>query len=346
MAVDSQQKDYYSILGVSKDADQQEIRKAFRKLARTHHPDVNPGNKAAEEKFKEINEANEVLSDPEKRKKYDDMRAYYQQYGRWPGEAAAGAGRGRQATGGFGGGGYQYYTTSEEDLGDIFGGGSPFSDFFETYFGGGGPGRGFGVGGTARTRRAQAARGEDVESEIDVTLSDAYQGATHTFELSQPDGTTRRLEVKIPAGVDQGSRIRIAGQGMPGSAGRGDLYLRVRMVPDDRFTRDGSNLRTTIDIPLPTAVLGGEAFVPTPDGRRLSLHIPPGTSSARTFRLRGQGMPLRVGQTDRRGDLLAEARVSVPTHLTDEQRRLFENFARSIGYTGSQTATGTGESHA
>jgi curved DNA-binding protein len=336
MAVDY--KDYYKTLGVSRDADQKAIRQAYRKLARQYHPDVNPNDKAAEEKFKEINEANEVLSDPEKRKKYDEMLDYYQQYGHWPGtEQAAGAGAYR-------GGNYQYRTMSEEDLEDLFGGQSPFSDFFETFFhSSSAPGT---EGRTRSTtgRRQRATPGEDVESPIEVTLADAYQGATRTFELSEPDGTTRRLEVKIPAGVHEGSRIRLAGQGLPGTAGRGDLYLRVHIAPDPHFTREGTTLRTTVDVPLATAILGGEVQVPTPDGRRLLLRIPAETANGRSFRLRGQGMA-HLGQPNNRGDLYAEVSVVLPTHLNDEQRRLFEAFARSIGYSGQTTAAGTGGSH-
>ncbi|TMC80308.1 MAG: J domain-containing protein, partial [Chloroflexi bacterium] len=222
MAVDY--KDYYKILGVSKDASEKEIKQAYRKLARKYHPDVNPDNKEAEEKFKEINEANEVLSDPEKRQKYDEMSSYYQQYGRPPGAAGPAGARGYE------GGRYQYRTVNEEDLGDIFGEQSPFSDFFETYFG---SDFAQGRGGQTRTRGRQqrATRGQDVESVIEVTLAEAYKGATRVFELTESDGSTRRIEVKIPPGVDEGSRIRIAGQGVQGTAGRGDLYLIVHMLP-------------------------------------------------------------------------------------------------------------------
>ncbi len=322
MAVDY--KDYYKILGVSKDADQKTIRQAFRKLARQYHPDVNPDDKTAEEKFKEVNEANEVLSDPEKRKRYDEMLAYYELYGRWPG-AAGQAGSGAS---GFGGGNYQYRTMSEEEMADLFGDQSPFSDFFETFFGGGN-------GGFARSgrtgRTARPTRGQDVESAIEVTLAEAYQGVTRTLELTDQDGSTHRLEVKIPAGVDDGSRIRIAEQGMQGTAGRGDLYLRVRIVPDARFTREGTTLTTVVEVPLTVAMLGGEVQVPTPAGRALLLNIPAETANGRTFRLRGRGMP-NPGQPDNRGDLYAKVAVVLPTHLSDEQRSLFEAFARSIGY--------------
>ncbi len=342
MAVDY--KDYYKILGVSKDADQKTIRQAYRKLARQYHPDVNPGDKTAEEKFKEINEAHEVLSDPEKRKKYDEMSAYYQQYGQWPGAAGQTAGAG--AGGGFRGDNYQYYTMSEEDLEDLFGGQSPFSDFFETYFHSGFAPPGEGATGFRRTtrRRQRATVGEDVEYPVEITLAEAYKGVTRTFELTEPDGNTRRLEVKIPAGVDEGARIRLAGQGLQGTAGRGDLYLRVHILPDPRFTREGTTLRTHVEVPLAVAMLGGEVHVPTPDGRRLLLSIPAGTANGRSFRLRGQGMP-HLGQPDNRGDLYAEVTVVLPTHLNSEQRRLFEAFARSIGYTDQGTTTETGDSH-
>jgi curved DNA-binding protein len=231
---------------------------------------------------------------------------------------------------------------SEEDLNDLFGGASPFSDFFETYFGSGvaGAARGRTRGAGRAQYEAYAPAGQDVESDVDVRLAEAYQGATRVFELTEPDGNVRRLEVKIPAGVDEGSRIRIAGQGLQGPSGRGNLYLRVHMVPDPRFTREGTTLRTHVDVPLATAMLGGEVRVPTPDGRQLLLRIPEGTTNGRSFRLRGQGMPA-LGQPDKRGDLYAEVNVVLPTHLNAEQRRLFEDFARSIGY--AEPATKEGE---
>jgi len=324
MAVDY--KDYYKILGVDKKASEKEIRQAYRKLARKYHPDVNPGDKAAEEKFKEINEANEVLSDPEKRKKYDELSSYYQQYGRMPG---AGFG----PMGGDGGVRYEYRTVSPEDLNDLFGGQSPFSDFFETFFGSsfaGQPNVRTRTGGAGSQR---AIKGQNIESSVDVTLAEAYQGVTRVFELSELDGKSKRIEVKIPAGVDEGSRIRIAGQGGLGTAGRGDLFLRIHILPDSRFTRSGTQLQTKVEVPLATAMLGGEVRVTTPDGRGLMLRIPPETPNGKSFRLRGQGMP-QLGQPDKRGDLYAEVSVVLPTHLNDEQRRLFEEFASSIGYTG------------
>jgi len=307
MAVDY--KDYYKILGVDKKASEKEIRQAYRKLARKYHPDVNPGDKAAEEKFKEINEANEVLSDPEKRKKYDELSTYYQQYGRMPG---AGFG----PMGGDDGVRYEYRTVSPEDLNDLFGGQSPFSDFFETFFSSsfaGQPNMRTRTGGTGSQR---AIKGQDIESSVDVTLAEAYQGVTRVFELSDMDGSSKRIEVKIPAGVDEGSRIRIAGQGGQGTAGRGDLYLRVHILPDSRFTREGQTLRTKLEVPLATAMLGGEVRVTTPDGRGLMLRIPPETPNGKSFRLRGQGMP-QLGQPDTRGDLVAEVAVVLPTQLSE-----------------------------
>ncbi|BCL78738.1 molecular chaperone DnaJ [Ktedonobacteria bacterium brp13] len=335
MAVDY--KDYYKILGVNKNASQKEIQTAYRKLARKFHPDVNPGDKAAEEKFKEINEANEVLSDQEKRKQYDELGSYYQQYGQWPGSAGVPGGGGRGTRGDGSGRRTQYHTMSEEDMNDLFGGSSPFSDFFETFFGSGVSGAARGhtqpTGRAHRATHAEAPTRPTAEAEVEVTLAEAYQGVTRVFEITEPDGSTRRLEVKIPAGVDEGSRIRIADRG---TSGRGDLYLRVHMLPDPRFTREKTTLRTRVEVPLATAMLGGEVHVPTPDGRRLLLRIPTETTNGKTFRLRGQGMPT-LGQPDKRGDLYAEVSIVLPTHLTAEQRRLFEDFAHSLGYTDQTT---------
>jgi len=329
MAVDY--KDYYKILGVDRHANQKDIQKAYRKLARQYHPDVNPGDTSAEDKFKEINEANEVLSDPEKRKQYDELSSYYQQHGQWPGTAGT-----RRPSGG---GEYtQYRTMSEEDLNDLFGGASPFSDFFETFFGSGMTGT---AGGRARTagrtqRSAYEPVAQDAEADVEVTLAEAYRGATRTLELTEPDGHSRRLEVKIPAGVHDGARIRMAGQGFQSASGRGDLYLHVRLLPDTRFTREGTTLRTRVNVPLSAAMLGGEVLVPTPDGRRLALRIPAGTANGRAFRLRGQGMPA-PGQSEQRGDLYADVNVILPTNLNAEQRRLFEAFAHSLDEATQET---------
>jgi DnaJ-class molecular chaperone len=330
MAVDY--KDYYNILGVDKTASQKDIQKAYRKLARQYHPDVNPSDISAEEKFKEVNEANEVLSDPEKRKQYDELKTYYQQYGQWPGAA------GERRPTGRAGRGARYRTMHEEDLNDLFGGASPFSDFFETYFGSGvaDAGRGYEQRGTS------AAPAQDAEAAVDVTLTEVYRGGTRTIELTSPDGSKRRLEIKIPAGVQDGARIRIAGQGIQGASRRGDLYLRVHVLPDAQFTREGSTLHTRVDIALATAMLGGEVQVPTPDGRRLALRIPAGTANGKVFRLRGQGMPT-PGQPEQRGDLYAGITVVLPTHLNAEQRRLFEAFVQALDE--ASQASGRKEEH-
>src|SRR5580658_2949546 len=244
-------KDYYSTLGVAKTATGKEIKQAYRKLARKHHPDVNPGDNAAEAKFKEINEAYEVLGDPEKRKKYDELGANWRAYE----QAGAGAGPGAGPQGGPwnvnpGGGGGGFRTMTEEEMREMFGDADPFSDFFHTFFGGatGGeePGR------RPRGGRARAARqGRDVEQEIELPLEDAFQGTMRRLSLNY-DGSARTVDVRIPAGVGDGSRVRIAGEGEHGSGGAksGDLYLRVRLTPHPTFERTGRDLYTRVSVPL------------------------------------------------------------------------------------------------
>jgi curved DNA-binding protein len=328
-------QDYYALLGVPKTASQKEIRSAYRKLARQFHPDVNPGNAEAEAKFKRINEAYEVLSDPEQRKKYDELGSRWKEYESYQRAAAAG---GQQqpfdwsnfaSQGAPGGGRHEYRTVSPEDMQDLFGDDQPFSDFFGTFFGGGAQ------SGGRRPPRPRA--GADLEYPLQVSLAEAYKGSTRTLELPQPDGQTRRLEVKIPPGVTDGSRIRVAGQGSPGRSGgrAGDLYLVVSVLPDPRFERQGDDLRTRVSAPLATLILGGEVHVPTPDGRRLALRIPAGTQDGKQFRLRGQGMP-RLGQPNQRGDLQAEVHARVPEHVSDRQRQLLEEFVRA----GEETRIG------
>jgi curved DNA-binding protein len=309
-------KDYYKILGVSRDADEKEIKRAFRKLARQCHPDVNPDDAAAEGRFKEVNEAYEVLSDPEKRGKYDQLGtewARYQQAGGRPG----GFDWGRWTTGAPGGAGQRVnvrYGTAE-DLEDLFGGASPFSDFFGQIFGrtggGGGPG-GF-------EYRVRPQRGQDYEQEVEISLREAYQGTTRAL---QKDG--RRLEVRIPPGARTGTRVRLAGEGSPGGAGgqAGNLYLRVRVAPDPQFERQDDDLHVTVPVDLYTAVLGGQAQVPTLSGP-VMLTIPAGTQNGRVFRLRGKGLP-HLRQPEQHGDLYAKVDVQLPTELTPRQRELFE----------------------
>jgi DnaJ-class molecular chaperone len=319
-------KDYYSTLGVSKTATDKELKQAFRKLARKHHPDVNPGDKSAESKFKEINEAYEVLGDPAKRKKYDELGANWRAYENVPPGGAGGPGFGWNVnTGGQPGGGYR--TMTEDEMREMFGGdNSPFSDFFQTFFGGGG-GAGFGGevrGGAGRGGRARARAGRDIEQELQLGLEDAYHGALRRLSM-RLDGQTRSVDVRIPAGVGDGSRVRVSGEGEPGSGGAaaGDLYLRVHITPHPSFDRKGQDLYRRVQVPLTTAVLGGEVEVQTITGKSLRLKIPPATQNGQVFRLKGHGMPI-VGKTGEHGDLFATADVQLPRQLTPEQRVHFE----------------------
>src|SRR5262245_16135603 len=252
-------QDYYATLGVPKGATEKEIRSAYRKLARQLHPDVNPGNRDAEERFKAVNEAYEVLSDPERRKKYDELGSRWKEYEQWqragPAAGAAGQPFDWQEFAGSapGGGGRQYRTVREEDLQDLFGENARFSDFFETFFGQPGGAR----GGARRAPRPRAGR--DFEQPVEVTLAEAYRGTARVIELQTPDGQSRRLEVKIPPGVADGSRVRVAGQGGPGREGgpAGDLYLVTIVRPDPRFERRADDLYTEVRGPLTTFLLGG-----------------------------------------------------------------------------------------
>lgn len=309
-------KDYYTILGVARGADQSEIKKAYRKLARQYHPDANPNDEAAIERFKEINEAYEVLSDPDKRSKYDQFGSAWRQ--------AEQAGGGfdwtawaSQSGGGFGGqqgGGYRTY----QNVDDLFGGSGGFSDFFETLFGMDETG-----GTTTRTRSRSRTggfsgqRGRDVDYPVSVTLSEAYHGTTRRLNK---DGRT--VTVKIPAGVKTGSRIRIAKEGDPGTPGGqpGDLYLVIEVEDDPSFERDGDNLTTTIDVPLYTSMLGGAVGVRTLDGN-VKLTIPAETQNGSRFRLKGKGMP-SLKDPDTHGDLYAIVNVKLPTGLSERERTL------------------------
>ncbi|MEA2609302.1 MAG: curved DNA-binding protein [Chloroflexota bacterium] len=325
-------QDYYAVLGVPKTATVKEIRTAYRKLARQHHPDVNPGNKTAEDRFKQVNEAYEVLSDPEKRKKYDEVGEHWREYeqyqrARESGGAAQPFDWGAPSGQGPGGARYEYRTVNDEDLRDMFGDESPFSDFFESMFGQAGAAqKGRPVG---RTPRAGARPGVDLEQPVEVSLADAYRGTRLQLEIRSQDGKTRRLEVKIPPGVRTGSRVRIGGQGGPGGGGgaAGDLFLVITVRPDPRFDRRGDDLDVEVKAPLETFLLGGEAHVPTPDGRTLALKIPPGTQDGRAFRLRAQGMPHLGGKG--RGDLHARLHVRLPVRLTRRQQELAREFVRA-----------------
>jgi curved DNA-binding protein len=321
-------KDYYATLGVAKTATDKEIKAAFRKLARKFHPDVNPGDKAAEAKFKEINEANEVLADPEKRKKYDELGANWRMY------EQAGAQGGANPFGGFnvnmgGGPGGGYRTMTQEEVEEMFGGGEhPFSDFFTTFFGGGGFGGADAGARSGRRGRQQQRRGRDVEHEIDLTLEDAYHGTQRRLALKH-DGHARTVDVRIPAGVGDGSRVRVSGEGEHGSGGAqsGDLYLRVRLTPHHVFERKGRDLYIKVALPVTTAVLGGEAEVQTLSGKPARLRIPPLTQNGQVFRLKGFGMPA-IGKSDDKGDLYARIEAQLPTQLTDHDREHYEALAK------------------
>ena len=324
-------KDYYSTLGVAKTATDKELKQAFRKLARKYHPDVNPGDKGAEAKFKEINEAYEVLGDPAKRKKYDELGANwraYEQAGAQPGGGAWNAN-----AGGFGGGGRGgFRTMTPDEMQDLFGGADPFSDFFHTFFGGAAQSdQDTASTRSARGGRARAARrGRDVEHELELTLDDAFHGATRRLSLTH-DGHARTVDVRIPAGVDEGSRVRVANEGEHGTGGApsGDLYLRVHLAPHPKFERRGKDLYTHVGLPLTTAVLGGDAEVTTLGGKSLRLRIPATTQNAQVFRLKGHGMP-GLGKDTDAGDLYATVDVQLPRTLTPEARAHFEALQKLV----------------
>jgi DnaJ-class molecular chaperone len=342
-------KDYYKILELSKNASEQEIKTSFRKLARKYHPDLNPNNKQAEERFKEINEAYEVLSDPEKRRKYDN--------------SAWDWGRSNSGSYSYGGSG-----SSTKYGGNTQGG---FGDIFDTIFGGSknappknpnpntatgtrtnasqynpGTDSNFGFG---RSTAQRPQKGEDREQDIELTLEEAYNGTVRQLQIQSSEycgacnGTgmragqrcnaclglgvvprQKRLEIRIPAGVDEGSKVRIAGEGGAGVGGgqRGDLYLKVHLVPHNLFERKGADLHVSVAIPLYLALLGGDTVVPSPKGGKFVLTVPAETPNNKIFRLGGQGMPV-LNQNGQRGDLFVKVEVVLPQSLTTEERELF-----------------------
>jgi len=320
-AVGMEYKDYYEILGVDRNAKEKDIKRAYRQLARQFHPDVNPGDRRAEEKFKEINEAYEVLSDPEKRSKYDRLGTNWQQWQRM-GQDPSQFDWSQWFTGAPRGGRVEW----SGDLGDLFGGAGAdmFSDFFRALFGG--------MGGAGRTRTAEdlfgrttsrrTMRGQDMEAAVEITLEEAFHGTTRVLERYG-----RRIRVKIPPGARSGSKVKVAGKGGPGYGGGpfGDLYLNITVKPNPTFKREEDNLRCDVDVDLYTAVLGGQTRVPTLNGD-VSLNIPAGTNSGKTFRLRGKGMP-NPHNPKQCGDLFATVRIQVPKRLSTRERELFEELA-------------------
>jgi curved DNA-binding protein len=311
-------KDYYKILGVDRKASQDDIKKAYRKLARKYHPDMNQGDKVAEEKFKEIGEAYEVLSDPEKREKYDQFGASWQQYSRSGGRPEDFDWS--QWTSGAPGGGTQTRSMSQEEFERMFGGGGlgDFSDFFEMLFGG--LGQRSGGFGTRERPAGRPVRGRDSQQTVRITLEDAFRGSN--VSLQWEDG--RRIAAKIPPGVKTGSRVRLSGQGEGAASGgqAGDLYLNIEVAPHAVYSRDGDDLKINLPVDLYTAVLGGSVNVPTLE-RSVELTIPPGTQNGKVFRLRGLGMP-QLRKPEERGNLFVTVQVQLPSDLTPQERELFE----------------------
>jgi len=348
----TQFKDYYEVLGVKRDASEDEIKKAYRRLARKYHPDVNPGDQAAEGKFKDVNEAYQVLSDSNKRARFDQLGANWQQYEAqgtpyddWFQQAAsrgAGAGAGQAGSGGwrvftFGGGAPGGTPSGAQSVGDT----GDFSDFFRAFFGdlGGSPGGGFGGSrfgefGPGATYATTSATGQDIEHEFEVTLEEAAMGGRRAIELAMPDESggrrIRRLEVKIPAGVRDGSKLRIAGEGGRGGpqGQHGDLYLVIKLRPHPIFEVRGDDLWTEAPVGLYDALLGGKIVVPTITGRA-DMTIPAETQNGQIFRLKGQGLPsLRGGAA---GDELVRVKVELPRSLTDDEKDLFRQLAAKRG---------------
>jgi curved DNA-binding protein len=309
-------RDYYETLGVAKTATDDEIKSAFRKLARKHHPDVAKDKKTAEEKFKQINEAYEVLSDSEKRQKYDQLGSNWNQPG------------GFQPPSGQPGGGFHRYGGGSDGGVEFEFGGTGFSDFFETFFGGGRGRSAFGSGGFGR--EAGPARGNDVEADIMVPLEEALHGAKRTISLRRGGSNkTETYQVKIPRGVHEGQRIRLAGQGEAGAGGgtSGDLFLRVRLQRHPDFTVEGNDLIHEMKIAPWQAVLGTELELPTLDGN-VRLKIPPGTQSGQKFRLRERGLPTA---SQKRGDLYVVAQINIPKKITEKERKLWDELAKLHG---------------
>jgi DnaJ-class molecular chaperone len=306
-------RDYYQVLGVPRTASDKDIRSAYRRLARKYHPDLNPGDKAAEARFKELQAAYDVLSDETKRKKYDQFGPNWESFER------------AQGASGFGGFSGRSSGRPPFDFGE--GGGGDFSDIFENLFGG--------LGGSGSRNRAgtrtRVQPGQDIEHAVEVSLDEAYHGTTRIVEFtSRTSGSARRLEVKVPVGIKTGGRIRIAGEGEAGVGGGvpGDLYLIVTVRTHGAFERKDDDLTSEVAVPLTTAVLGGEVPVPTLKGKAVHLRIPAETQNGQTFRMTGLGMP-KTGGTF--GDLYVRAKIVLPTRLTPAERQLFEELQRLRG---------------
>jgi len=323
-------KDFYELLELPRSASEKDIRSAYRKLARKYHPDVNPNDRAAEARFKEINAAYEVLSDPDKKKKYDKYGDRWEMADQIEENQKRQSAAGWARQGGPAGGGTAFFSGDNADFGSIF------DNIFRRERGG---------------PRGHSAprRGQDIETPVEVSLEEAFRGTARTVNLQSPEACktcggsgevagavchncdgmgqvvrSRRLEVKVPQGVKTGSRVRVAGEGQPGTNGgpSGDLYLVVTVQPHSRFERKGDDLHIEVAVPYVDAVLGGEVEVPTMTGR-VALRVPELTQNGRQIRLKGKGMPV-LGHADRAGDLFVRVRIELPDHLTTEEREHFE----------------------
>jgi curved DNA-binding protein len=313
-------KDYYSILGLDRKANQKEIKKAFRKLARKYHPDVNGGDKTASEKFREINEAHEVLSDPEKRRKYDQFGSNWQHHqgtGGKPEDFNWGKWRSDPSQS------HSYRTVTPEEYEELFGAEGGYSDFFENLFGRAARQQaGGGAGDQQFYYEVPPQRGRDIEYDLQVTLAEAFHGTKRVLEWEGG----RKIDAMIPRGVKTGSRVRLKGQGGSGIGGgsAGDLYLIIEVLPDSRFEKDNDDLKVSVSVDLFIMLLGGKASVTGID-RTVKLDIPPETRNGRLFRLRGLGMP-KMKNPDQRGDLYVTVEAVLPQHLSAGEKALVEQW--------------------
>ena len=359
-------KDYYEVLGVSRGAEEKEIKKAYRRLAKKYHPDSHPGDQQAEQHFKEISEAYAILGDPEKKKLYDTYGTAAFQEGFDP-EAWKAYQSGGFGANGFDGGHYQEFHfeggSMDDILKNLFGGnktggfgGSGFrknygeagprgfySGFGDDHYAGAGAQGGFaGSGMHWDFGGSTPSKGSDLETEVTVRFEEAVFGCDRTITLKHPDGTQKNLEVHIPAGIEDGKKIRLKGRGNPGSAGAGDLYMKVRILPKEGYERKGADIYVTVDIPFTTAVLGGEAAVPTLHGP-VACRIPAGTQCGSRIRLKGKGAP-RMNDPSHPGDEYVVVRILVPKHLNSQEREALEQFRDAGGgnyKTDRQKNTGT-----